>query len=150
MTRIGRFRRGQSTSSLRSQLNALVDRANSIEQSPVGPVGLAPVNLDVFLIVEVRGLDLPSAGRLECVNVGQALNPSAIVYPVDLPWTLTEAARAGTTYTYTDINNRTAANPAETQTMTPLYILGDLLLITNLDSRWRDLNIDGRQWAKVP
>lgn len=117
-----------------------------------GSVGSAPGFVPQrVVLVQIRGTDLPTAGRMECTLPGQELNPSAIVYVVDPPWTLTEAARGAVSYAYADLNNRTA-DGTEVQQMTPLYIIGDNLLIAEYEQTgtWRDLNIDGRQWAKVP
>lgn len=149
--RIQRFTRGQQISSARPQLNQLVDAANRA-RGPAGPAGTAPGFVPQRIIsVQIRNLDTPAAGQLECTIDSFSLNPSLLVYVVNPPWTLTEASRAGVSYVYTDINNRTA-DGTEVQKLTPEYILNDWLMIAEYEQGgiWRDLNIDGRQWAKVP
>lgn len=68
-----------------------------------------------------------------------------------VPWTFSEAAREGVSYTYTSINEREASfsDGSETQVLTPKYLTGDAVAIFFDGLVWRDLNIDGRQWAAV-
>lgn len=150
-TRIQRFRRGQQIASARPQLNQLVDAINRDDRL-AGPAGSAPgFAPQRVLSVQIRNLDLPGAGQLQCTIDSFSLDPNLLVYVVLPPRTITESSRAGVSYVYTDINNRTA-DGTEVQQLTPEYILNDWLLIAEYERGgiWRDLNIDGRQWAKVP
>lgn len=146
MTRRARlFTRGEPVRDLRDPLNRLVRIAN--EQTTGGRAGL-PVSA-VSVELEIKTLN---ASDLTCVDPGQAANNDAREYTVLLPPTFTEASRGSVNYVYTDINNRTA-DGTEAQRLTPEYIVGDKIRAT-----WRlegngsmiDLNIDGRQWAKLP
>lgn len=155
MRRLSRFRVGQRVENLRPQLNALVDAANG-SPDPAGPsgslVGFIPQRI---LVLEIRILlsDIvdPTLSLLECALPGQQLNPSAQKWQVSLPWTFTPLSRDGVTYVYTDLNNRTA-DGTESQQLTPTYLVQDLIMVGEFEqgTAWRDLNIDGRQWAKLP
>ena len=149
--KIQRFVRGEQIANTRPKLNALVDAVNRdlSARGSVGPQSLFPGS---FLWLEIRVL-VPGGPpwQLECSLPGQQLNPSAEKWLVDPPPTFTPATRNGVTYVYTDINNRTA-DGTEVQQLTPLYLVQDLIAVVNLEegTNWRDLNIDGRQWAAVP
>ena len=151
-TRIQRFARGQPIASARPQLNQIIDTVNR-NIAPQGPAGTAPGFVaQRVVVVEIRAF--PEIGQIQCVTTGQVnnLNPAVQTYTVLPPWTLTEASRQGTvSYVYTDINNRTA-DGTEVQQLTPEYLVFDLLMIAEYEQGgiWRDMNIDGRQWAKVP
>lgn len=93
--------------------------------------------------VEIKAFDTVER-TLTCVPVG-LIEPEYTVHP---PVTFTEDSRGGITYTYTDTNNRTA-DGAETQQLTPLYVIGDPIGIFFDGTAWRDLNVDGRQWART-
>lgn len=146
--RVPRFRTGQRVSDLRQPLNRLVDAVNEI-QPPI--TDRPPIVIPQQAIkVEIR---LVNADTLTCLDVdaGQ-LNPSARAYNVELPFTFTVTARGGINYVYTDLNNRTA-DGTEVQQMTPEYLILDqiwVLWIPGGDGSYVDLNVDGRQFAKVP
>lgn len=151
--RIQSFVAGQPLTGIRRQLNDLVRVAND-DRTPGGSVGTLPGFLaHNLLVVQIRSFDGVAPNFLiTCTLPGQELNPSAQEWAVAPPWTINEASRQGVNYTYTDINNRTADSPAETQVLTPVYLLNDFLVIAEIEQgrTWRDLNIDGRQWAQVP
>ena len=143
MTRRARpFYAGQRIQALRDPLNRLVRAIN--EQPGGGRAAVPAAAASVALEIKALG-----ATTLTCVDPGN--DASAREYTVAVPPTFTEASRGGVSYVYTDINNRTA-DGTETQKLTPEYIVGD-----TIRAAWRldgdgsliDLNIDGRQWAKV-
>ena len=145
--RIQRISRGLPVEEGRGRLNRVIDRVNlntdALGSAGVSVPGVAPDNI---LRVEIRILN---ADTLDCHLPGQALNPSAEVWTVKPPPTLTELMREAVNYVYADINTRTA-DGTEAQRLTPVYLLNDPLFIVPLDGEWYDLNIDGRQWAKLP
>ena len=147
--RLQYFRTGQSLRDLRQPLNRMVTELNKRDDPVAGPVGaslgLPPTQT---LLLEIRTLN---AANLVCNLPGQSLNGSAELYTVELPQTLNESTRGGVVYAYTDINNRTA-DGSEIQQLTPVYLLADLIVATLVQEGnfWIDMNIDGRQWAKVP
>lgn len=155
MRRVSRFRGGQQVANLRPQLNALVDAVNGPPDTS-GPRGTLPGFIPQrILVLEIRAflpnLVDPTLSRLQCSLADQQLNPSAQTWDVSLPWTFTDLTRGGVSYVYTDINNRTA-DGTEVQQLTPQYIVQDLIMVGEFEqgTAWRDLNVDGRQWAKVP
>jgi len=155
MRRVSRFHVGQKVANLRPQLNALVDAVNGPADT-FGPRGTLPGFIPQrILVLEIRAFvpDLvdPTLSILECALPDQQLNPSAQKWDVSLPWTFTVLSRDGVSYVYTDINNRTA-DGTEVQQLTPQYLVQDLIMVGEFEqgTAWRDLNIDGRQWAKVP
>jgi len=146
--RIPRVVAGTNVNRLRQPLNRIIDRVNSNSEVLAGPVGaLEGTGATTLLLVEIKTLN---AANLICVLPGTA-DPEEYDYEVELPQTFNESSRGGVTYVYTDINNRTA-DGTEVQQLTPIYIVGDLLMISEANDGqfWIDLNVDGRQWAKVP
>lgn len=145
--RLRRFARGTPVTALRNDLNKIVDRLNGsdVPSGSVALLGFPPVPL---MQLEIRALN---ASTLTCHLPGQALNPSAQTWKVELPPTLTESSRDGVSYVYTDINNRTA-DGAEVQKLTPIYILDDTVYVATIvaTGTYVDVNVDGRQWARVP
>jgi len=97
------------------------------------------------VLLEIKILNL---ANLTCIPAGQSANPSAPEYTIELPQTFNEAARQGVTYSYSNINTR-VADGTENQQLTPNYVVGDLIVVQNIGTFWIDMNIDGRQWAKV-
>lgn len=149
---IQRFRTGQKIADIRPQLNQIVDAVNE-DLTPRGPVGADPGFLpERSIMLEVKTLNfVANASTLTCVFPGDGANPAALEYEVTLPMTFNEASRDGVSYVYSTVNVRTA-DGTEIQQLTPSYIVGDLIIayFTQHEYAWRDLNIDGRQWAKVP
>jgi len=144
-----RFVAGQNVTAMRAPLNRIVDRVNKLSENPAGPAGADPGFLaHTTLLLEIQTLN---AANLTCIIPDPAPDPTADLYVVELPQTFNETSRGGVTYVYTDINNRTA-DGTEVQQLTPSYIVGDLVVATSvLDGQfWIDMNIDGRQWARVP
>lgn len=154
--RIQKFALNERISGIRPRLNQIVERVNSDIAADGPPLSDAPGFIPQrILVLEIRVLvsDIvdPTLSRLECALPGQQLNPSAQKWQVSLPWTFTELTRAGVSYVYTDLNNRTA-DGTEVQQLTPQYLVQDRIMVGEFEqgTAWRDLNIDGRQWAKVP
>lgn len=147
MRRIQRFRSGQRVANLRQPLNRLVDALN-VDDTPT--TNRAPLVIpQQVIVVEIKLLNLDS---LACVDVGEGLNPAGRSYLVDLPFTFHPATRDGVSYVYADINNRTA-DGTEVQQLTPQYMVLDQIWVAWIpggDGSYIDLNVDGRQWAKVP
>lgn len=146
--RLRRFTSGQPVRSLRNPLNAIVDRLNG-DDTPRGSTGAYQGLLPQAVIrLQIRDIN---TSDLTCVVPGNVLQPSAQTWTVTLPPTLTESSRDGVSYVYTDINNRTA-DGTETQKMTPLYIINDYVYVATVvaEGAYVDLNVDGRQWARVP
>ena len=145
--RLQQFVRGTPISEIRGSLNRIVDAVNEIN-APVS--GSTPTRnaTPLLLLLEIRILN---ANTLTCAFPGQQLNPAAQTWEVKLPPTFTETSRDGVSYVYTDINNRTA-DGAEAQKLTPIYLVQDLILVQQISytGELYDLNIDGRQWARVP
>lgn len=147
MTRRARtFYTGQWISDLRDPLNRLVKVVNTGVEGSSMPGGLT---FYATVALEVKTLN---ASTLTCVDPGAAAEQDAREYTVELPPTFTEASREGVAYVYTDINNRTA-DGTETQRLTPTYVVGDIIRAAYRlegDGSLIDMNIDGRQWAKLP
>lgn len=147
MKRVASFVRGDSVQ-VRPKLNAIVERLNQ----DTAPIGAAGANLGFLphniLVLEVRVLN---AADLTCTLPGQSLNGSAKTWTVTPPWTFTESSRNGISYVYSSINERTA-DGTEAQELTPLYMIGDFLAVGEYEQGlvWRDMNVDGRQWAAIP
>lgn len=89
-----------------------------------------------------------NASDLVCTLPGLTAEPTAEQFLVALPITFTEASRGGVSYVYSTINTRTA-DGTESQELTPVYIVGDLIFAMDDGAGYRDINVDGRQWAKV-
>lgn len=147
--RLPRLVRGGSIAGSRLTLNRLIDEVNARGVSSGGVPGGNYTPL--ILQLEIRILNTGPPATLTCALPGQQLNPSAQQYTVALPLTFTETSRDGVSYVYTDINNRTA-DATEVQKMTPIYLVQDLILVMQLGHTgvMYDLNVDGRQWARVP
>lgn len=149
MRYVDRFLPGQPVggpNGIRHRLNIMADEIRKTS----GPVGPASVPQNAFPIfqVEIKTLE---TDELTCVDVGAGSDMDAEEFKVSLPETFTETSRDGVNYTYTDINTR-VADGTENQELTPKYIVGDKIYITWTevgDNGWLDINVDGRQWAKV-
>lgn len=145
MRRARFFYQGMPLRQLRDPLNRLVKRVNA------DPLGTSRATIPIAypsIELEIKTL---GASTLTCVDPGAAADPQAREYTVVLPPTFTETSREGVSYTYTDINTRTA-DGSENQKMTPSYVVGDKIRAAYRfegDGSLLDLNIDGRQWAKV-
>lgn len=151
--RLSRFDRGQPVSTLRKPLNRIVDEINGRNSAPAGAAGANPGFLaQNILWVEIRALN---AQTLTCTLGGNALNPSAFEYEVELPQTLTYlSSPGGVNYVYSDINHR-VADGTENQELTPIYSINQFIVLANVrrdngEVFYVDLNIDGRQFAKLP
>ena len=147
MRRLQTFALGERIDSIRPKLNAIVESINGTG-APVSIESRPAWNPQRVLVLEIKVLQ---ADTLLCTLPGQQLNPSAQEWTVVPPWTLTELSRGGVNYVYSDINNR-VADGTETQQLTPFYTATDFIMAAEYEQGtvWRDLNIDGRQWAKVP
>lgn len=87
---------------------------------------------------------------LTCTLPGQSANGSAQTWTVTPPWTFTESSRNGISYAYSTLNERTA-DGTEAQELNPLYVVGDFILVGELEQGrvWRDMNVDRRQWVAI-
>lgn len=142
---------GQRVQDLRAPWNRIVDAVNDLATPPVSMRADRAIPQQVIL-VEIRNFIFGPPNELTCVDPGEQLNPSARTYNVTLPPTFDTLSREGVTYVYSDVNNR-VADGAETQQLTPAYLLQDVIYVAWVpggDGSYVDLNIDGRQWAKVP
>ena len=151
MTVVSRFRTGQRLADLRGPLNRLVDAVNQPRREVPLPPSVRGIQVLELEIKAFATNATDGSNELTCVDVGMAADPAAFEYTVRLPQTFIETTRGAIAYVYTDINNRTA-DASENQEMTPNYIVGDRILATRIlddDGALRDLNVDGRQWAKV-
>lgn len=140
------FKSGQPVRALRNPLNKIV---NEVNRNSLGIRSLNIVRTPPIWKVEIKTLN---ASDMICVLIGESANNDAIEFTVIPPPTFTETSREGVTYAYTNINTRTA-DATENQELTPKYVVGDELRIMEdfeSDGSYIDLNIDGRQWAKVP
>ena len=101
-----------------------------------------------MLYFQVLAQGVPGDGILKCKLVtDQQSTPNE--YDVLVPETFYETDREGITYTYTDVNTRTANPGAHTELLTPKYLVADVIIALFLRGVWRDLNIDGRQWGRT-
>ena len=149
--RVPRITSGQRVSALRRPLNRIVDAVNNLA-TPVTVGTAARVLPQQVILVEVRLFNFGPPTTITCTDPGEQLNPSARTYEVVLPPTFDPVTRAGVSYVYSDINNR-VADGTETQQLTPEYLLQDFLYVVwnaGGNGSYVDLNMDGRQWAKVP
>jgi len=104
---------------------------------------------------------------LQCVRVWRGATLGAETVYISFPELLKNLAytRGTVTYTPTGIQTRIASdgsNPDETQTITPTYLAGDLILadptrhptgVLQVDEQRRglvDRNVDGRSWGTDP
>ena len=143
------LRRGQSVRDLRQPINSLIEQVNKTTSLLGGAqTPLADKPPKQLLLIEIKTLN---AANLTCVVPGQSAAPEAFEYTVELPQTFNESNREGVTYVYTNINNRTA-DGTEQQRLTPTYVVGDLIMVASFTegTGYIDINIDGRQWAKLP
>ena len=125
MRRLQPFRAGQPLRELRQPLNRIVSELNRRELAAAGSQGsLEGFRAHDYLLLEIKTLN---PANLTCVLPEQTLQPGVDEYTVELPQTFNEASRDGVTYTYTDINNRTA-DGTEIQKLTPIYLINDLIV----------------------
>ena len=151
---VPRFTRGQALGA--SALNRVVDEVNALT-SPNAGTGRGEDARQVVIDLQIKALNnatLNGDQYLTCTLPGMTSDPDAREWDVFLPLIYWELARGPVTYTYTDINTRTATdggtNPDETHHLTQPLIPGEFVKVILRADRVYQMLGDGRNWGVDP
>lgn len=132
----------------KSKLNTLSDQVNKSVQIS-SSVLKSPARMTYqALLVEVVVINNANQ-YLECRDFASA---AGATFPVLLPPVFTQTSRGAISFVYSDLNTRTATESAvvETQEITPVFIVGEILQAAYMSSIDAYMFIsDGRMWAKT-
>lgn len=157
MRQIQQFRARENLSARR--LNRIVDTVNSLTGDGFGSSVATPIVPRQITELSIKSLQFipPGAGSyLVCTPRGASDEPDAIELAIFLPfiYTLSADPTRGITYTYTDINTRTASdggtNPDETQHLTDPLRVGEVVHAIEVEDGIFEMLGDGRFWGVDP